>query len=237
MKKEVINDHLMRVILTMEDLESHGLSMMDLMSHSKAIDDFFHKVLREVDTDNQFANTDTLTFQILPSQKEIDLFISKPTDDPEASKDEITDIIKSTFFDRQNDDDAPDAGRAISFDGTFDDLDSIDDDSMSDDSVDFGDVHLENTIRVFKFKNIDNLISMTKFITINLMPNDLYTYDKAFYWVVKPDSLRSRLDLDQKTPMIYEYADKSKYPSDFLEEHGNLLVPDHAQLEIKKYFK
>ena len=83
MDMERINDNTIRVSIGNEDLEERGITFLDLLGNQKQIESFFYSILEEVDVDEQFQETDSVTFQVLPNQDGLELFISKnlPLDD------------------------------------------------------------------------------------------------------------------------------------------------------------
>ena len=85
MEMERINDNTIRVSIGNEDLAERGITFLDLLGNQKQIESFFYSILEEVDVDEQFQETDSVTFQVLPNQDGLELFISKnlPLDDME----------------------------------------------------------------------------------------------------------------------------------------------------------
>ena len=83
MEMERINDNTIRVMVENDDLKDRGTSVRDLLSDRNKIESFFYNILSELDTDQEFADNDKVSFQVLPNQNGLELFISR-LDDEEA---------------------------------------------------------------------------------------------------------------------------------------------------------
>ncbi|WP_373750214.1 adaptor protein MecA, partial [Jeotgalibaca porci] len=66
MEMENINENTIRVVIESSDLEERGITFLDLLGNQKQIESFFYSILEEVDVENQFLETDAITFQVLP---------------------------------------------------------------------------------------------------------------------------------------------------------------------------
>lgn len=80
MEMERINENTIRVLIGNDDLDKRGITVLDLLGNHKQIESFFYSILEEVDKDHQFQNNDAVTFQVLPNQNGLELFISKDVD-------------------------------------------------------------------------------------------------------------------------------------------------------------
>ena len=77
MEMEHINENTIRVLIENADLEERGITFLDLLGNHKQIENFFYSILEEVDVDEQFHESDAITFQVLPNGNGLELFISK----------------------------------------------------------------------------------------------------------------------------------------------------------------
>src|SRR5699024_5498461 len=80
MEIEHINDDTIRVRIENSDLEARGYTFLDLLGNQKQIETFFYSILEEVDIDEEFQESDAVTFQVMPSRNGLELFISKNAD-------------------------------------------------------------------------------------------------------------------------------------------------------------
>ena len=72
-----LDDDTLQVIISQDDLDARGITMLDLRGDQHQIQEFFYQILEEVDTENQFKDNDSVTFQVLQSPSGIELIISK----------------------------------------------------------------------------------------------------------------------------------------------------------------
>lgn len=77
MEIEHINEDTIRVKIDNEDLLERGVTFLDLLGNQQQIEQFFHSILDEVDIDDSFKDSDALTFQVMPKNNGMELFITK----------------------------------------------------------------------------------------------------------------------------------------------------------------
>ena len=101
MEIEHINDDTIRVRIENADLEARGYTFLDLLGNQKQIETFFYSILEEVDIDDEFQESDAVTFQVMPNRNGLELFISKNSDihDNFLSGSEIGEF-DSSYYDR-----------------------------------------------------------------------------------------------------------------------------------------
>ena len=81
MEMERINENVIKVLIGVKDLEERGVNFLDLMGDQSRIEKFFYSILEEVDTERQFQDSDTVTFQVIPNSDGLELYISSSTFD------------------------------------------------------------------------------------------------------------------------------------------------------------
>ncbi|MBD3948533.1 adaptor protein MecA [Tuanshanicoccus lijuaniae] len=94
MEMERINENLIKVIIDVEDLEERGINFLDLISDQTSVEKFFYSILTEVGVEQQFYDSETITFQVIPSNNGIELYISR------ASFDEMENFWDTEIFKR-----------------------------------------------------------------------------------------------------------------------------------------
>lgn len=77
MEMKRVNENTIRVVLGAKDLEERGITMLDLLGNQGQIETFFYSILAEVDSEHTFADSDAVTFQVMPSTNGLELLISK----------------------------------------------------------------------------------------------------------------------------------------------------------------
>ena len=78
MEMEHIDENTIRVTISHDELSERGVTLWDLLSNRKQMEEFFYHILEEVDTEHAFIGNDTVTFQVLPGKDGmLDMIISK----------------------------------------------------------------------------------------------------------------------------------------------------------------
>ena len=77
MEMEHINENTIRVLIGNEDLADRGITFLDLLGNHKDVENFFYSILEEVDVEDEFQGSEAVTFQVLPKNDGLELFISK----------------------------------------------------------------------------------------------------------------------------------------------------------------
>lgn len=160
MKK--INENTLRVILGAKDLEERGITMLDLLGNQGQIERFFHQILEEVDEEKMFAQSDAVTFQVMPNMNGLELLISKAGSPSEILQSTPKTLEKSL-------------SRAEILQG-LDDMSQKDGVSSSDEESDEPDLS-----RVYLFKDFDQLINLAKELKVTGISSSLRTYQGYYF--------------------------------------------------------
>ena len=223
MEMERIIDNTIRVSIGNEDLAERGITFLDLLGNQKQIESFFYSILEEVDVDEQFQETDSVTFQVLPNQDGLELFISKnlPLDDMqniEAMEDNLLGDSFSNFLKEHIASQEPDKEEEL------------------DEEMDM----ILNTDRtqevVFRLDDFETLIELAKQVKLQNVLTYVYQFKEDYYLSVTfftEDSGEAQIknDLSQ----LYEYAHRTNVTMDILEEYGELVMERNA-LELTRYY-
>lgn len=223
MEIEHINDDTIRVRIENSDLEARGYTFLDLLGNQKHIENFFYSILEEVDIDEEFQESDAVTFQVMPSRDGLELFISKNID----VNDDFLSNEDYNFFDDK-------VERA---DVNFNQFESkhkpyskeSDKDSYMSNT---GDMDL-----VIEFKFFEQIVQLSRAFQSESGLSTLYEFDGKYYI----EFFFMKDDFSLKTPkeeaaMVLEYGEKSHLTSDVLSEHGKLLIEDVALETIDYHF-
>lgn len=225
MEIEHINEDTIRVRINNTDLEARGYTFLDLLGNQEQIEEFFYSILDEVDLDNEFKESEAVTFQVMPDPNGLELLISKNPD----IHDDITgnaelDNLDDLFLGQEE---------------MVDDNDLLEDEDLEDEDneekVEWKD---KDKKMVAEFNLFEQMIQLAQTVeTINGFSN-LYQYNDKYYLdfhLIRNDfSLRT---FEEKIAIILEYGGESKLNSDVLAEHAELLIEDDALESIYHYFK
>lgn len=227
MEMERINENTIRVLIGNDDLSARGITVLDLLGNHQQIESFFYSILEEVDTEHQFQDNDSVTFQVLPNRNGLELFISKNgiDDDEQSSEDEdaIHQDDISEFLKRQLEQtDAEDKRKTtVENDGV--------DDALNDQS-------LEKSTTVIQLNDFESMVQVARVLKLENAVTNLYRYREAYYLEViffvdstTPETIKDDLAI------AYEYGHKTEISPDVLNEHGKLVMEQSA-LELTRYY-
>ena len=223
MEMERIDEDTIRVEIEHSDLEDRGIKFLDLLGNRKKIENFFYSILDEVDIDEQFHESDAITFQVLPKGNGLELFISK--DGP--STDHL-DLSNAEGFNREDiaqyiQNKITDGNQEIE----VDDIDSYIDGS-TDRTKEF----------VFEFEKFEDLIGLSKLLYLENGLSNVYFYNEHYYLelVFFTDEVQVEKP-GRELAMALEFAKYTNVTSSILEEYGNKIMEKSALELTRHYFK
>ena len=224
MEIEHINEDTIRVRIKNEDLEARGYTFLDLLGNQKQIESFFYSILEEVDIDEEFQESDAVTFQVMPSRNGLELFISKNTD------------VHENFL------------SGADFEGGFGDSGSNNDFSQfesfkrskksKEDDMDFTQDESGDHSVLIEFLHFEQLDQLARVFQTETGYSTLYKFNKRYYLELNfMNDEFSLLTSKEETALVLEYGVESKISPDVLMEHGVLIIEDVALETIHHYFK
>lgn len=224
MEMERINENTIRVSIGNDDLAERGVTFLDLLGNQKQIESFFYSILEEVDVDEQFQETDSVTFQVLPNHDGLELFISKnlPMNDDDNLNmmqdntlgDGFTDFLKEHI-----------AGNG-----------KLKEDAL-DKEIDFLGESLNNVFEtIFRLEDFETMILLAKNIHLQNVFSYLYKFkDEYFLRVSFFTEENNEAQVKNDMAQLYEYTSKTNVTTDILEEYGEVIMERNA-LELTRYY-
>lgn len=234
MEMERINENTIRVLIENEDLEERGITFLDLLGNHKQIESFFYSILEEVDVEEQFQETEAVTFQVLPNRNGIELFISKnmmlgdDADLPDLAdllnQDSFSDFLKNQL----------DGGADLTVENTVElkaeeELNEIK--LVSDNPL------LDYVVRFSCFEDLVSLAKETKF---DLVETYLYSMSKEkdsyYLHLAFPTAEMSPEQINDDLSLVLEFSTASTVTPEILGEYGQLVMERSALEQTKYYF-
>lgn len=219
MEMEHINENTIRVLIGNADLEERGITFLDLLGNHKQIEEFFYSILEEVDVDEQFHESDAITFQVLPNGSGLELFISKGG----PLSEDIDFSSASDKFDS----------------GDFSQL--IKKQLVQDGQADNVENYLDNPNKeieevVLRFDQFEDMVSLSKRLYLDNAASNLYLYkgDYFLHLVFFIEEMIER-SVDEEVSLALEFAEKTPITHGILTEHGQLIMENSA-LELTRYY-
>ena len=201
MEMERINEDTIKVLIMPEDLEERGINFLELISNHARIEQFFYSILEEVDVENQFAESDSVTFHVIPSDRGLELYISR------SSGNGLEDLLENEVLKRLLD-------RRKS---------ALKDKQQAQDQ--------EEPVgpEIVCFDRLDDFLKLARQLRDFPVENSLYRYNDAYYLVLsdvigdyEPDGLY------QQFLFMLEFGEEATVKEAILKEHGELLQAGDA---------
>ncbi|MGM0173348.1 adaptor protein MecA [Enterococcus sp. DIV0800] len=210
MEMEHINENTIRVIIENEDLAERGITFLDLLGNHREIESFFYSILEEVDIEDEFKSSEAVTFQVLPKNDGLELFISK-----NLTPEDISKMNNSTEFE-------------------VNDFDQLIRQQILANSESLEENSNKNNLRVFQLSSFEDMIELASYHFLDDAWCDLYLLNGTYYLQVYFDpEIYGEYALADTTAEILEYASASSVSTEMLEEYGKLLMQRDA-IEITR---
>lgn len=232
MEIEYINEDTIRVRIKNTDLEARGYTFLDLLGNQQQIEDFFYKILEEVDLDNQFRDSEAVTFQVMPNPTGLELLISK---DLEVHENLVSNVEFENFDELFLEQELQELEELETIEEQVD----LEDEDMLDEEENIESEEIEEERRiVIEFNTFEQMIQLAQILKAISGFSSLYHLNEKYYidFHLMQDDFSFR-SFDENIGVILEYGRKSKLTSEILSEHGDLLIQDNALSSIYHYFK
>ena len=219
---EHINENTIRVLIENADLEERGITFLDLLGNHKQIESFFYSILEEVDVDEQFHESDAITFQVLPNGNGLELFISKGgglneqfdlSELPENSTPEdFTEFVKKQILNSSNE---------------LDEIDSY-----------LQDPELLTSEVILKLNQFEDMISLANMMYLDNAVSNLYSYQGSYFLqLVFFVEEMTETSVEDEIAIALEFTEETQITADVLGEYGKLIVEKSALELTRHYFK
>ncbi|MDT2816086.1 adaptor protein MecA [Vagococcus carniphilus] len=224
MEMERINENTIRVSIGNDDLAERGVTFLDLLGNQKQIESFFYSILEEVDVDEQFQETDSVTFQVLPNHDGLELFISKnlPMNDDDNLNMMQDNVLGDGFTDFLKE--------HIAGNGKLKE-------DVLDEEIDFLGESLNNVFEtIFRLEDFETMITLAKNIQLQNVFSYLYKFkDEYFLRVSFFTEENNEAQVKNDMAQLYEYTSKTNVTTDILDEYGEVIM-DRNALELTRYY-
>lgn len=227
MEIEHINDDTIRVTIDNSDLMNRGITFLDLLGNEKQIESFFYGILEEVDLNDDFKDSDAVTFQVMPKNNGLELFISKGANVDEDIINSIARESKQLSSNEKKKSKGEDS-KVIN-----DILGQLEDDSNLDDN------HIEKTSSmIVAFDNIEKLLVLVTDLDDEFIDSVLYHQNSIYYLYLEFQDLYRTTEAYRKLlfAKVKEYGEESPVSVDVLEEHADVIIEENALSVLKTHF-
>lgn len=232
MEMKQISETTLKITISMEDLEEHGMELKDFLIPQEKTEEFFYSVMDELDLPDNFKDSGMLSFRVTPRKDRIDVFVTKSEINKDinfedlAAFDDVSNMSPEEFFKTLEQ-------TMLSKGDTeaHEKLGKIEE--MMEGAVE--DVNPSDYVHyVLDFPSLEATVAFAKAIDFPVEASELYKIDGAYYMTVL-------IDL-QNHPSYYanlmyarmlEYAGAGTKTRAYLQEHAVELLTDDAVEKLK----
>ena len=221
MEMDRLNENTIRVILSTEDLQERGVTVLDLLGNKKQIESFFYSILDEVDKDHVFTNNEPVTFQIMPNKQGLELLISKSNDSDETGSLPLNGLQNSAVND-DND--------------NYDEAKTGTEEYDNETAPYLNDPDTPTKTIIVEFKNFEDYVQLAKLLRLESGISNLWEYDDKYYLqlILFTDEMHE-ITYSDVLALLSEYSFKTKVTAAVLSEYGKQIM-DKTALELTRYY-
>lgn len=184
MKINRINENVIRVEISNDEIAEHGLSVLDFIKRTDKVRDFLMGIAKEVygKNDEEKHEEDLVSFEVMPSSEGLAIRIVRSPLNRDLDEDNSADD-ESSFVE---DDDDEEESEADSHSGCyyrkyhpeeFEDENDEDDEEDEDDSTGM----LEDFHRIYSFADFDDLVAFMDVVHVADLASSLYFFEGKYY--------------------------------------------------------
>ena len=215
MEMEHINENLIKVMIDAADLQERGIDFLDLIGDQASIEQFFYSILEEVDIDQEFQGSDAVTFQVMPNQDGLELYISR------SNFDDMGDFLPEEFKQQ----------RALMHQKRHTSKDDAQE-KLIEAAKEEIEAELTNEHQLdqslFLFKELDDFIDLARILPDPLIKADLYAADPYYVLYLKDAGYSDSETLNHLYFTLVEYSEVGCIRPEVLKEYGQLIRSEDA---------
>ncbi len=219
MEMDRLNENTIRVILSTEDLQERGVTVLDLLGNKKQIETFFYSILDEVDKNHVFTNNEPVTFQIMPNKEGLELLISK-SDDSEGSGSLPLNGLQNSVGASENNN-----------------LDKVGTEEYDSDTAPYlNDPDTPTKTVIVEFKDFEDYVQLANLLHLESGISNLFEYNNKYYLqlILFTDEMHE-MTYSDVLALLSEYSFKAKVTAAVLSEYGQEIMSKTA-LELTRYY-
>jgi len=226
MEMDRLNENTIRVILSTQDLQDRGVTVLDLLGNKKQIESFFYSILDEVDKDHVFSNNEPVTFQIMPNKQGLELLISKSDDVDGAGSLPLNTLQNSNDEDTDNNQFEYDNAKLGTAEYDEDTAPYLNDPDTPTKAI------------IVEFKDFEDYVQLADLLHLESGVSNLWEYQGKYYLqlILFTDEMHD-MTYNDVMAMLSEYSFKTKVTAAVLSEYGKEVMNNTALELTRHYFK
>ncbi|MDR3156333.1 MAG: adaptor protein MecA [Lactobacillales bacterium] len=236
MEIEHIDEHSIRVLICMEDLEKRGINLLEMMESQVKTESFFYSIIEEFNIQDKFEDMSQVSFQLMPSAQfhnSIELVIS--CGDSPVFQDPLSfmDQLKNPIFSN---------GEPALLDPSKSNLEKKrkkKKNSLFSEEELLKEKLYKQANFVLEFMDFEAIIELVQTVNLeSVLTTSLFDMNQKFYLHVFFDlNLTSKQRMENIKSVLREFGKESKATIEELQEHGRQLsTTDNALQELRQHF-
>ena len=226
MEMERINEDTIKVVILPEDLEARGVEFIDLIGDHTRIEKFFYSILEEFEMEDQFLDSESVTFHVIPSERGLELYISR------NGAQHVEDVLENEIVKRLL---KHRAERLMNRAKQQEKEPQEKELELLDEGLEEGKEEDEGLPEIISFNRLEEVILMARSLSNVPVTNSLYFMNGRYFLVLK----EVVGDLSEEEAYAFylqlvEYGDAHATTESILTEYGQLLCADQALDWLKK---
>ena len=239
MEMKQINETTLKIMITMEDLEEHGMELKDFLIPQEKTEEFFYTVMDELDLPDNFKNSGMLSFRVTPRKDRVDVFVTKSDLKEDLDFNDLSDMedysgLSPEEFLKALEDNFMDKGdieahhKLEEHDKTLKEVDE----TMTEPAKEVA----EETIRedythyVLAFSDFDQVVTFAQGLkNVSVEGSEFYNLGDVYYMTIllyladEPDYYANNM-----YARFLEYANVADRTRPYLQEHATILMEEDA---------
>ena len=239
MEMKQINETTLKIMITMEDLEEHGMELKDFLIPQEKTEEFFYTVMDELDLPDNFKNSGMLSFRVTPRKDRVDVFVTKSDLKEDLDFNDLSDMedysgLSPEEFLKALEDNFMDKGdieahhKLEEHDKTLKEVDE----TMTEPAKEVA----EETIRedythyVLAFSDFDQVVTFAQGLkNVSVEGSEFYKLGDVYYMTIllyladEPDYYANNM-----YARFLEYANVADRTRPYLQEHATILMEEDA---------
>lgn len=221
MELERIDENTFLIHIEKQDLQVRGVSLMDLFTNPRGIEDFFQSIIEELDIEDQFDGSDAVTFQVMPHQDGLELYVTKSYRDEQTnqlnpftsdSMRKVMEKIQKTMSEMTTEH----AANKQPVQDTVPVVSKLDE--------------------VLLFADIEDFFDLVKHFPYTTDYAVLYEFEGRYVLHVETEE-NPQIDYSVDRALLMEYGEKVPLTGAVLAEYGKVIFPNNAFVAVREYFK
>lgn len=244
MEMKQISETTLKIMITMEDLEEHGMELKDFLIPQEKTEEFFYTVMDELDLPDNFKNSGMLSFRVTPRRDRVDVFVTKSDLKEDLNFEELNDIddltglspdeflkaLEGNFMDRG---DIEAHHRLEELEKSLEEVDKAV--TEAPEASDEESIREDYTHYVLSFDDFGQVVTFTEALkTVPVEGSELYKLGDSYYMTVliyladEPDYYANNM-----YARFLEHANAADRTRAYLQEHATILMEEDALTALR----